>query len=266
MALSPAEEGRTKAELRGRVKKRAAAGKKKPLQVARVSNRKPAGKGRPKAGQAKPKARPKQVKKADVAKAARKPAKTEFSYPQDSGGKLLAWLLAPHRQAPRLASGYVTKPLRPQAPASLERPDLPLSDNLARLPRGSQDAKRTPLRPGLLPDCDPLDWYRANPSVPRRPRLAAKRPARWPFADVNRPIELPFLALGQSDRASLDDPTAEISLKAALAGTATARREAAPFVRIDLPDPFEHRKAVRLRKPPPEELPLNTGSQAPPGK
>jgi hypothetical protein len=45
---------------------------------------------------------------------------------------------------------------------------------------------------------------------------------------------------------------------------APPRTAPAPFQRVSLPDPFEHRQAVRLRKPPKEdEVPAGQGSSRP---
>jgi len=45
----------------------------------------------------------------------------------------------------------------------------------------------------------------------------------------------------------LTDPTAEVSLAAVVAQPVPVRTTRAPFVRFNLPDPFEHAQAVRLR-------------------
>src|SRR4051812_13632319 len=73
--------------------------------------------------------------------------------------------------------------------------------------------------------------------------------------DVAGPIPLPILARPLKDRASLTDPTLEASTAAALSKVTLSRAVPAPFQPINLPDPFEHSQAIRLRYPP-GELPM----------
>jgi hypothetical protein len=51
----------------------------------------------------------------------------------------------------------------------------------------------------------------------------------------------------------LGDPTPEVSLAAVLAQPVPVRSAPAPFLRLNLPDPFEHAQAVRLRTLPAED-------------
>jgi hypothetical protein len=193
---------------------------------------------------------------------ANKPAADGFSLPDDQGGKLLAALLAPHRQAPRVSSGHVTRPRHLPAPRSLERPEVPLPPNLSELPRPRLDAPNSPLRPRALSGAAPLTWYRDDPQTPQRRRLPDAARVRLPSSDVREPIALPTLGRAHPDRAPLADPSVEASTAAALAGTMPARTNPAPFVRLTLPDPFEHSRTVRLRTPPKEDaVPANTGSR-----
>ena len=94
-------------------------------------------------------------------------------------------------------------------------------------------------------------------------KLPAGPKIGWPSQDVNQPIPLPILARQVTDRASLDDPSGEASLVAALAPTVPDRTTPAPFLKLNLPDPFEHRNAVRLRTPLPE-IPLPKDAPRPP--
>ena len=78
---------------------------------------------------------------------------------------------------------------------------------------------------------------------------------RLPSVNVEQPIPVPILAKPQRDRASLADPTLEVSVAAALTPLTPRRAGPVPFVPINLPDPFEHGHAIRLRNPP-DEAPL----------
>lgn len=83
----------------------------------------------------------------------------------------------------------------------------------------------------------------------------AKPLIRMPSVDVNQPLPIPILARPQKDRASLADPGLEASLQAAIRPVAAVRNHPAPFVPINLPDPFENVRAGQLRNPP-EESPM----------
>jgi TolA-binding protein len=84
-----------------------------------------------------------------------------------------------------------------------------------------------------------------------------RRDIAVPAPEIHQPPAVLFASQPQPDRASLEDPTAELSLPAALTASPPERRTPAPFLRLTLPDPFEHRQAIRLRTTPPEEpLPL----------
>ena len=71
---------------------------------------------------------------------------------------------------------------------------------------------------------------------------------RMPSVNMDQPIPVPILAKPLRDRASLADPTLEASLAAALATSAPRRAGPLPFAPINLPDPFEHSRAIRLRR------------------
>jgi hypothetical protein len=114
-----------------------------------------------------------------------------------------------------------------------------------------------------LPEEYPLGGYRADPPAPRRQELPAAGLLRLPAPDLNEPVPLPILARPVPDRAPLTDPTPEISRAAVLAAPVPVRTTPAPFVRLALPDPFEHAQTVRLRTPP-EEDPQPPLAVAPP--
>ncbi len=68
----------------------------------------------------------------------------------------------------------------------------------------------------------------------------------------------------QPDRVSLEDPTFAASLTAAMAPLYPMRTGLLPFIPINIPDPFENSRAIRLRNPPAElDLPLPTTPKLP---
>jgi hypothetical protein len=83
--------------------------------------------------------------------------------------------------------------------------------------------------------------------------MPAGLPPRVASADVSRPPPLPLTPRPSPDRASLEDPTAEFSALQAVAAPPPARTTPAPFLRVNVPDPFENAAAVRLRTPPAED-------------
>lgn len=176
-------------------------------------------------------------------------------YPDDRGGKLLGELLTPPRGAAGDPDKHATAKKLPGI-AALERPDLraPLSLADPGLPSANLTPKTSPIQPHSLPDDPPLT---RNPldglAVPRREELPAGPTVRIDSPDPDKPMAVPVLAVPVSDRASLDDPTRDYSTGLALAVILPERVEPTPFIKLTLPDPFEHIATVRLRTPPAED-------------
>jgi hypothetical protein len=127
---------------------------------------------------------------------------------------------------------------------------------MPRLPAG----KTPSLRPRPLPEELPLIGHKSDPLVPEVQLLHAGDRIRLPSVDVNKPIPLPILAQPVTNRAPLDDATADASLAAALAATPPGRASPAPFLKLNLPDPFENR--LRPAAVPTEDVaPAHTGAR-----
>jgi hypothetical protein len=188
-----------------------------------------------------------------------------FRFPDDRGGKLLETLLSPsERDRKRMAAR--TEPRRPAARSNLDRPASSPPVSLTP-PRPIKLEKSLPaLRPASLRDALPLDEYHAHPRLPQPTVLASGPRTRLPSPDVNKPLPLSALASQANERASLDDPTGDASLAAALALSPSPRANPAAFARRNLPDPFEHRDTVKMRKPPAENTTPTTASPRPPDK
>jgi len=163
-----------------------------------------------------------------------------FSFPDDAGGVLLAKVLPPKEmEASRM---YRTEPPRRSTLlANMKPPALPLPTSHAAMPRLPDPAKPTPLRPRLVIE-ETLDGLNDVPVLPQLQSLPDAGRVRVPSVDVNEPLALPILALPVPDRASLDDPTAEASVEAALAASIPPRTAKAPFLKMTLPDPYDHRR------------------------
>ena len=180
-------------------------------------------------------------------------AQKEAPRAADRGSKLAANLLTPTDPVAAQEARRAGRPLRLPATSALEHPSLQLPTLSGDLPHPPATPRTTSLRPGPLPEGLPLARYRDDPPAPRREELPSFGLIRLPSPDVNTPMPLPILALPATDRAPLGDPTPEVSLAAVLAQPVPVRTTQAPFVRLNLPDPFEHAQAVRLRTPPPED-------------
>jgi len=100
------------------------------------------------------------------------------------------------------------------------------------------------------------------PVLPKAPALPKGERFRLPSVDANQLPPLPLLTpRSVSDRASLEDPTAEVSANAALSAILPQRTRPVPFQRLTIPDPFENRRPVQVdsalpeRNDPPVTLP-----------
>ncbi|MBM4068713.1 MAG: hypothetical protein FJ271_07180 [Planctomycetes bacterium] len=163
------------------------------------------------------------------------------SAPADKGAKLLDELLRPSdAAATRLSQG----PKQLARPASIEKPAPPLPQfrglpaRFAAKPAG----KTTPRDPS---EGTPLASIRETPKGPEEILFAVQALERWPSPDSGEPVPLPIMAQYVPDRASLVGPSGESSRDAALAGAMPARTAPLPFIRFNLPDPFENRMPIR---------------------
>jgi hypothetical protein len=83
--------------------------------------------------------------------------------------------------------------------------------------------------------------------------------------DPSKPAELPLLSSKPvPDRASLADPTVEFTARSVISIVLPLRADPAGFVRINLPDPFEHAAAAKPRTTVPEDPNRSLGSPPPP--
>jgi hypothetical protein len=187
-----------------------------------------------------------------------------FRFPQDRGGKLLADLLPPAQQQSRLPSDEPATPVRFALPRSLERVESGLPLCTSEPSRWNPSQGKSAARPRPVPEGVPLADCRADPVVPQRDELFAGELVREWSPEVNEPLGLPILAQKQGEIAAADDATGDVSLAAALAAAPPKRTTPAPFLRLSLPDPFEHRRTVRLQQEFPESGVPVTASPKPP--
>jgi hypothetical protein len=187
----------------------------------------------------------------------------EFRFPDDTGGKLLAEVLLPsEKHSPPMEVAH--QPGRHSPPAAWMEPELPILPSQQKLPRLTLANPLRVARPGQVVEELPLPhlsdgWLLLEGrSSPVGPRIRVSSP------DVSQPPALPFLARQAPERVAVDDPTAEASAAAALALSPPPRLTSAPYLRLVLPDPFEHRRTVQLSCRPTEESSLPVVSLQPP--
>lgn len=162
----------------------------------------------------------------------------------------LAELLEPRGKASSETPAPNPPPRKPVL--ALDRPELPLQ-SAAVLPPAPPKPEGKPVRPRTLPEDAPLVRNFSQPEAPPAVQMPVGPLVRLWSNDVNEPLPLPILGTGVRDRASLADPSLEASVAAAQAKLSPVRTQMVPFQPHNLPDPFEHSHAVRLRNPP-EEL------------
>jgi hypothetical protein len=137
------------------------------------------------------------------------------------------------------------------APEPIPVPSVPLPTPPLAMPHLPSAKGNNPLLPRLVPP-ETLAGSPLEPRVPDKPTLPAGERVRVPSVDVNRPVPLPLLGQPLSDRAVVEDVTGEASSAATVATPVPQRTQPTPFVRNNLPDPFELRRPVETR--PPDEV------------
>jgi hypothetical protein len=191
------------------------------------------------------------------ASAGKPSAETPFAFPEDAGGVLLAKVLPP-KQPTASRLDRAEPPKYPSASRQMKPPTLPLPPNQAAMPRLPSAIKPASLRPHLVLDETPSGLL-DSPVLPSLLSLPEGVRVRVSSVDVNQPIPLPILAQPVSDRASLDDPTADASTSSALAAPIPSRTAKAPFLKLTLPDPYDRRRAEATPTPAEQtEPPLGT--------
>jgi hypothetical protein len=188
-----------------------------------------------------------------VPRATPAPAVDEKSPAGDRASKLVAEVLRPSDKVATLPWQDYEGQRRLPGPRFLEQPELPLPPDPGELPRTPVVQSARPVRPQPLPEEPSLARRDRSPDLPERPRLPVGPLVRLPGPDLNQPVPVPILAQPLPDRAPLTDPSGEASLAAALAQPMPVRTTPAPFVALNLPDPFANQQAVRLASPPEED-------------
>jgi hypothetical protein len=199
----------------------------------------------------------------DAARADRLVDGGTFPFPDDAGGKALAKSLTPRSTAPMSATRSAT-PRDRNLPGYLHAPSPKLADGASNLPRLSIPIAKES-RPSPLPDRVPPDLGGAIPQLPPRSDLPVGALTRQASRDVSKPTELPILSNRPVlDRAPLTDPTLEFTAQSVISPLLPLRTQPTGFVRINLPNPFEHVDAAKPRTPVIDDPNRALGSPPPP--
>jgi hypothetical protein len=185
----------------------------------------------------------------------------EFRFPDDTGGTLLAKILQPGDMEEQDENRPV--PLcRFSLPGEPPIPVLPLPPSAAAVPELTAAPITVAFSPRLVMEEPLADFVDAAPLPPAPPMPVGAR-IRVTSVDVNQPIPLPVRNQPVPDRASLEDPTADYSAAAAVAAKMPTRKAKAPFQKLTLPDPYDHRRPARTSIPPESDQPMTATPRTP---
>lgn len=202
-----------------------------------------------------------QEPKKDAQPVAKQPIVVEgpaFRFPEDAGGKLLEKTLPP-RSPWKLSGPAATGALPRSVPVYIDDPRVPFASQPFTTPLLKVNSGTGP-RPITLSERVPQDLAHAFPEVPTKLVMPEGGLTKVPTPDVRRPAELPILARQTPDRAPLTDPTTEFTNRSVIAETLPLRTTEAPFVKVNIPDPFENAETVRPRVPTPEDPAQSLGT------
>jgi hypothetical protein len=185
-----------------------------------------------------------------------------FKFTDDEAGKIFSKILVPTSPPPLspLASKGQSERILPAGIAEPRPASLPSSLVPVRIPL----PPRVDARPSPLPERVPVDFTGLQPDRPEHIKLPVGGLTRLPTPDVKQPVTVPILGRPVPDRASLDDPTAEFTASSVFNKNLPLRTTTAPFVKTNLPDPFENSEAAKVKIAPKEDPATSLGNPPPP--
>jgi hypothetical protein len=184
------------------------------------------------------------------------------AFADDGAGKLLSQLMMPGSPAFRARLEQKGPGERPP-PTSIARPDPPAT-GVALIPATYPSPAAAELRRVVLAERVPAD-FAPLVNVPQRTEFVVAFIPGIPAPDAKRRVALPILARPTLDRASLEDPTADFTAQSIVNNKFPPRSTPAPFIRVNLPDPFENAEAVKVKTIIKED-PLTAVGNPPPPK
>jgi hypothetical protein len=180
-------------------------------------------------------------------KAAPLAAGGSFAFPADEGGKILGRILPPRSPTPSPLGPLPAKPASEyRLPGYLASPDAAAAP-ASIAPKLYPQPTRIGVRPTPLPERVPTDLALRELDRPESIVLPVGALAKIDALDVKKPADLPILARPSADRASLDDPTAEFTTRSVINNNLPLRVTLSMFVKLNLPDPFEHAGPAKVK-------------------
>jgi hypothetical protein len=179
------------------------------------------------------------------------PSAPTFAFPPDLTGKALARMVAPDG-AHALAAEHTRATPKPRTvPRKVMDPD-PLPRAHAELPP-LLPARPGPLKPVPPEETVPVNFGTGAGDGPTKPVMPVAPVVTERARDVNLSPPAPVLGRPAPDRVSLDDPTSELGNAEVVAGLVKVPLAPSPFLKVDVPDPFELAEQVKPRVPPSSE-------------
>jgi len=171
----------------------------------------------------------------------------KFVFPADTGGKLLSELLPPV-DLPKPPPPTPSQQSRRDVPYAIANPApmLPIGESL---PPTIRLAIAKDIAPTLPVEVVPMSFARIEPELPIRLEQPIGLATDIRALDPNLQVEVPRLAQRSVNRASLNDPTDDYSAASVIGAPLPLRTTPAPFVQIDLPNPFENAETIKLQAP-----------------
>lgn len=175
---------------------------------------------------------------------------TPFQLPDDDGGKKVAAVLLP--TMPPIPDVSGTAGPKPRSSA-VERGDVPWPAVVATVPTLPQP-KATGAKPTPPPERVPAELGQSVALDPGQVRLPDPPRIRGTPAPPLSAVDVPILATPLPSRASVNDPTAELSAARVVMTQMPLPFSPGWFVRFGIPDPFEIAAQVRGKTGAPGEL------------
>jgi hypothetical protein len=175
-----------------------------------------------------------------------------FAFPDDASGKELSKKL-PATGSDKLPGLPAIKPLPRVVPLAIKHPTATPAQAGIVMPSLPGGAGPAVTKPASVSEELPLADYAALPALPPLQNLEVSPAVSVPSPDVNKPPVVILVTQPTPDTNVPQDPSQEASHQAALAGSPSSRTEAAPFLRLLLPDPFAARRVSELYETPAED-------------
>lgn len=173
------------------------------------------------------------------------PVEPAVKLPDDLGGKAVQKTLMPSIALPDDVTG--PKVPRPRS-TSIDRGELSTAPSAIALP-ALPNPKVKPAKPSLPPERVPADLGRAAAENLSAIKFPEKALVRATGPTISGAADVPQLARQLVERASVEDPTAEISALKLIETIFPYPVGPLPFLKLSIPDPFEFAEHLKGKLP-----------------